>query len=290
MAELVFRSIALSDKAAAQECFRRSGFVGCEYTFANNFAWADALGAEVCFYEDFYFYKTAEKFIFPAGGGSVKRAVELILQWCAENDKAPAITANKQTAQEITALFDNAHSQPMRDAFDYVYSAKSLSELGGKRYHSKRNHIARFCENEWSYEPICTQNIAECADFGDVWSAEYSADEEMRKEICVVKRALDKFEPLGLRGGLLRVDGRVCAFTYGEGAGNVFVVHAEKALRSVQGAYAAINREFVRSLGGEYEYINREDDAGSENLRKAKLSYCPEFLEEKYLLTFGGTV
>lgn len=288
MAELVFRKISLSDRSAALECLSRSRFIGCEYTFGNNYAWANALDVEVCFYEDFYFCKTSKSFIYPAGAGNTKRAVELILEWCAENGRVPVITANKQTAQEVLAAFANANAEPARDTFDYVYSAQNLAELSGKRYHSKRNHISRFCENEWAYELINSSNIEECYKFCEVWGREYAADEEMRQELIALNRSLDSFEELELCGGLLRVDGKVCAFTFGEGTGDVFVVHAEKALRSVQGAYAAINREFVRSLGGKYEYINREDDAGSENLRKAKLSYYPSFLEEKYVLTFGG--
>ena len=59
-------------------------------------------------------------------------------------------------------------------------------------------------------------------------------------------------------------------------------------MRKYQGAYTAINREFVRFLGGKYKYINREEDTGADNLRKAKLSYHPVFLEEKYDITFGG--
>lgn len=287
MSELSFRPIALSDRARAEECLAHSGFFGCEYTFGNNYIWAEAYGVEVCFYEDFYFCRTADSFLFPAGGGSTKRAVQLILDWCAENGAEPVITADAPHADEIAELF-GAHAEPQRDLFDYVYRAQALAELSGKRYHSKRNHIARFCENDWSFEPIGAHNLAECAALNDLWRREYAEDEEMLTELRAVERALASFEALGLVGGLLRAGGKPCAFSFGEGAGSVFVVHAEKALRNVQGAYAAINRELVRSLRGEYEFVNREDDAGAENLRKAKLSYHPEFLVEKYRLTFGG--
>lgn len=288
MARLAFRKISLSDKGLAQECLSRSNFIGCEYTFGNNYAWANSLNVEVCFYENYYFCKTSNGFIFPAGGGNTNKAVDLINEWCAENNAKPVITANKKNAQEITMLYENARAEPMRDAFDYVYSSKALANLSGKRYHSKRNHIARFCENNWQYEPIDISNIDECFEFCDTWRNEYAASEEMEHELNALSRFLESFEQLGLCGGLLRVDGKACAFTFGEKAGNVFVTHAEKALRNVQGAYAAINREFARTLCDRFDYINREDDAGADNLRKAKLSYYPEFLEEKYVLTFGG--
>ena len=52
-------------------------------------------------------------------------------------------------------------------------------------------------------------------------------------------------------------------------------------------AYTAVNCEFAKTLADRFAYINREEDTGSEGLRKAKLSYHPAFLEEKYLITFS---
>jgi hypothetical protein len=82
-------------------------------------------------------------------------------------------------------------------------------------------------------------------------------------------------------GGAIRVNGRVVAFSLGEAlTDDIFVVHVEKAFADITGAYAIINREFVRHEAANYTYINREEDIGMENLRKAKLSYCPDSLLE----------
>ena len=42
-----------------------------------------------------------------------------------------------------------------------------------------------------------------------------------------------------------------------------------------------INQQFVEHECMDYKYVNREDDAGTEGLRKAKLSYKPIFMVEK---------
>ena len=63
------------------------------------------------------------------------------------------------------------------------------------------------------------------------------------------------------------------------------MVHFEKALVEVEGAYPMINQQFVLHECMSYTYINREEDTGAEGLRKAKLSYHPAFLEEKGYVT-----
>ena len=105
----------------------------------------------------------------------------------------------------------------------------------------------------------------------------------MRDEACAVRSALDHYISLGLDGGLIRAGGRIVAFSMGERiSSDTYLVHIEKAFSDVQGAYAIINQKFAERHCGDVLYINREDDSGQEGLRKAKLSYRPVFMAEKY--------
>ena len=101
-------------------------------------------------------------------------------------------------------------------------------------------------------------------------------------ESCVAANFLRLFDELDVCGGLLRVDGQAVAFCIGEPVcDDTMVVHIEKALTEYEGAYTMINQLFVEHECQNMTYINREDDAGDEGLRKAKLSYKPAFMVEK---------
>ena len=52
----------------------------------------------------------------------------------------------------------------------------------------------------------------------------------------------------------------------------------------MNGAYTIINQQFIANEASEFKYINREEDMGLENLRKAKESYYPEFLLHEGIL------
>ena len=293
---LKFVKVELRDKPRVEEYLRKSDFRGCEYTFGNLFLWGKHYNTEICFAEDLCFEKTGQgkdtMFVFPYGNGSVETAVSLMREYATLNDIPCVICANKSITEKILGLYPEAKTELYRDFCDYVYTADDLENLKGKKFHAKRNHLNRFYENDWSFEPMTSENIPECQAMAELWREENVTDDSedaqsKLTELDVVKRALELFGELGFIGGVLRVEGEVQAFTFGErSAENTFVVHVEKALRKYQGAYTAINREFVKSLGGKYEYIDREEDTGSENLRKAKMSYNPVFLEEKFLISF----
>ena len=48
-----------------------------------------------------------------------------------------------------------------------------------------------------------------------------------------------------------------------------------------------INKQFVINNCNGYEFVDREDDAGDEGLRRAKLSYQPYEVVEKFIAREG---
>ena len=218
----------------------------------------------------------------------MKKAVEFILD-DAKNDGRDfeIFGISPSSAEFISKSFPDVFDISLkRDTFDYIYNSEDLINLSGKKYQPKRNHIAFFIRNtNWSYERITKENIPECLEMSKIWleGALEEYREDLEAELKIIERVFDNYDDLGYVGGLLRADGRVIAYTMGEPASkDVFCVHIEKAFSDIRGAYPMINQQFVINELSKYKYINREDDTGAENLRKAKLSYYPAILAEKY--------
>ena len=178
------------------------------------------------------------------------------------------------------------HFEPTRNYWDYVYETEKLKNLSGRKYHGKKNHINKFLRDypDWSFESITDENVEECFQMGLKWRVLNDCDElyEKRIEMCVALNSLRLLKELHLTGGLLRVNGQVVAYTIGEKVkDDTFVVHIEKALTDVEGAYTVINQQFVEHAMDGIPYVNREDDTGDEGLREAKESYHPVMMVEK---------
>jgi hypothetical protein len=101
-----------------------------------------------------------------------------------------------------------------------------------------------------------------------------------------IAEALAHYGELNVHGGVILVDNKVEAFTIGELLNKeTAVIHIEKANPEFKGIYAMINQTFVEHRWHTVPFINREQDLGVEGLRKAKLSYHPARLVEKFRIT-----
>jgi hypothetical protein len=287
-----FKKIEISDKPWVDELLAYSDFRGAEYCFTNLFIWDEVYHSRIARYKDFMLLTSGSgentKYLYPAGRGDMKEVIEL-LEADAKERGVPfvLIGISAETKSKIEELFPGIYGfEPVRGSFDYIYDSEKLITLSGKKLQPKRNHLNNFLKLEgWTYEDINETNLNECIDYTNSWCKINGCGENISLmwECCAVNKALSHFYELKLRGGLIRFEGKIIAYTVGEAINSdTVIVHIEKAESEIRGSYQAINNQFIQKLAPGYTYVNREDDAGDEGLRKAKESYYPAFMLEKF--------
>lgn len=287
-----FHYPTLSDKEAVQKIFDKDTTDCCEYCFGNIFMWSDVYKNKINTENGIFISKTFKDsfYCYPRGNGDKKSVIKSII----EKDKNVQFYGlTEKDKDELDKLFPKEFEFfEDRDAFEYIYKTEDLAFLRGKKYHSKKNHTSYFEKNfNWHYEAITPENIYRCVIMNDQWERlnEKKAPTEIESEHEAINKAFKSFFDLELYGGILFVENEAVAFTFGEKLNSyTFCTHVEKAYANFRGAYQMINRELAASLLGKYEFINREEDTGSEGLRSAKLSYHPEILLKKYTAVLKG--
>ncbi len=290
-----FKEIELKVKEWMEPLIVASDMGGSHQNFTNMFAWSKIFEFRFGRVNNHLVVKGGadddQFYLYPAGLGDIKAVIEVMEQDAIDCGHSFTILGvSPENRDEINSLFTGKFKyEEMRDSADYVYSLEKLVKLSGNKLHSKRNHINYFKKNyTWSFEMITTDNFEECREMNKKWCKDNDCkeDEYLYKEYCAVRRSFDNYWDLGLEGGALRKDGKIIAFTMGERLNsNTYVIHIEKAFSEIRGAYQMINREYADYIQQTYPqmlYVNREEDMGYEGLKKAKLSYYPDKMEEKY--------
>lgn len=288
---ITFQPITLKDKEWASACMQAYQSRNCEYCFGNNFIWQAIYQTEAAHIENCFCvrYPSEDKTVysFPAGADPYPALDRLITYANSQQQEWMLYGLSLEQTRKMEILYPGTFTYHTdRGDSDYLYTVEKLTTLAGKKLHSKRNHIARFMDNpDWQYEPITANNLQEVMDMDLKWFQTFRKyDEEgLSQEHLAIKNTLPLMEEIGLIGGCLRQNGQIVAYTIGEPLNNdTFVVHIEKAFPDIQGAYPMINRQFVLHACQEYTYVNREEDLGDPGLRKAKLSYQPDIILDKY--------
>lgn len=292
-----FHSPTLEDKSWVEKAFSEGQTDCCEYCFGNTYMWSQIYNNKIANDNGIFVsadFTDSPVFCYPIGNGDKRSTILKLIEYA----KSLGITLEffgltEKDKKELEGLFpDKFIFEETRDYFDYTYKSTDLANLSGRKYHSKKNHISYFEKTfDWKYEPINENNIAQCMLLNEHWERlnRVKNPEEIGDENLAIRIALDKYFELGLEGGVLTIENEIAAFTFGERLNDkTFCTHVEKAYGDIRGAYQMINREFARQLQDRYEFINREDDTGSEGLRQAKLSYHPYRLIIKYSAVYNG--
>jgi uncharacterized protein len=231
-----------------------------------------------------------EPFFFPpVGEGDLQTWFHDVLGYLKEKGFAPRVARVPEKISKLIASWPSLKTLFDRDNSDYVYRAQNLIRLSGNKYHTLKNHVNRFNKQvAWEYFSLTPELKNECLDLQEEWCRLRQCLESpgLLSEEQAIIEALNHMDPLKYKGGVIRIDGKVEAFTLGELLNpKTVVIHIEKANPQLSGLYALIQQQFLEKEWSEIPYVNREQDLGLDGLRKAKLSYHPEFMVNKYVVT-----
>jgi hypothetical protein len=280
-----FRPVGPEDRPIIEDHLRRHPVAVCEMNFPNILIWKDSerprytiLNGNLCLLVEPTFEPAY--FLPPAGGNEVERTIEACLSRAPRLSRLP-----EDFVQKYGAPF---RVEEDRDNFDYVYLREDLAELKGKKFDGKRNRIRKFESTfDHAYDGFRKEHSDDCRRLLLQWFEEKgNGDPYMKAEKEAILEALAHFDELPLKGAVVKVGGRVEAFTIGTPlTGDTAVIQIEIANPAFPGLAQWINREFVRREWSAFRFVNREQDLGVPGLRKAKLSYQPDHLVKKYNLS-----
>ena len=280
-----FKDIELTDRELITSYTLNSPRQNCDLSFSNLCSWRFLYDTKFAIQDGFLLLKFWAEgelvYMMPIGNGDLEKALGALREDARQEGQPLCLLGIcAGMCSELEAYMpDQFQFTADRDYADYIYLRTDLATLSGKRFQAKRNHVNKFKRTyNYEYSPITPDLIQECLDLEAEWCKANNCDqhEGTGNERRALVYALHNFEELGLTGGILHVDGKIAAFTFGMPINqDTFGVSVEKADTSIDGAYAMINYEFANHI--------REEDLGIEGLRKAKLSYQPTIILEKYV-------
>jgi uncharacterized protein len=290
-----FKDLTLENKPLFHHAFTQFHAQISEFTFTNLFIWRHAYQIKIsrfhtllCLLSD----QGENSFFFPPiGKGDMVECSQNLLHYLEGKGMTPKIARMPETmVEQMDWKTSGMKAELDRNQCDYVYLTQDLIELKGRKYHRKRNHIKQFQEKySFQYIPLTPEWIPQCLQLEAEWCdlRHCEASSGLLNESFATKEAFTHFEALGVKGGAILIDGKVEAFTLGDPLNpETVVIHIEKANPAYEGLYPTINQAFLEHQWSGYTYVNREQDLGEEGLRKAKESYFPHHMINKYTITF----
>ena len=301
-----FKEVAIDDKDIFEKHYREYGSDVSEMTFTNVFMWRKAFGYKYTVINGLlccisHSGDTEPFALLPAGSFSqnnfsrdkFRKVILDIKEYFEENNlKLVFKRVSKRGTDIFKECFEDNEIEVVfnRDDSDYVYKIESLAYLKGKKYHKKRNHVRKFMRlygDSYEYVKLSEKHIDESYRIMEEWCSKRNCNEHriFGCERLANIEVLKNFEKLNCKGALIKVNGRFEAVTVGEQlSNNTVVIHIEKGNSEIEGIYNVINKEFCQYEWNHLEFSNREQDLGVPGLRKAKLSYHPDKMIDKYIV------
>lgn len=285
-----FKPFRIEDKARIDSYFTVHHYEQIDCTFNTLFLWQDAYQTSWAEQDGILFVRAGtgkDTFFMPPFAKEEENFVHGLALIHEEYDrlglpfrlKSASSWVTEQIERLVPGKYDFIED---RDNEEYIYRTEDMIRLPGKKLRMKKNHLNGFLRQyaDYQYEAITKENLEDAKAGIHDWFLRHGDIEE---EEQAIKRCFDHWDALGVKGAVIRIYGKVEAFTNGDSI-NEKMAHIifEKANPEIRGLYQAINRDFLIHEFAETEFVNREEDLGLPGLREAKMGYHPDHLTEKY--------
>ena len=285
-----FKPFRIEDKAQIDSYFSVHHYEQIDCTFNTLFLWQDAYQTSWAEQDGILFIRAGagkDTFFMPPFAKEEENFVHGLALIHEEYDKLGLSFRLKSASSWVTEQIERLVPGKYdfiedRDNEEYIYRTEDMIRLPGKKLRMKKNHLNGFLRQyaDYQYEAITKENLEDAKAGIHDWFLRHGDIEE---EEQAIKRCFDHWDALGVKGAVIRIYGKVEAFTNGDSI-NEKMAHIifEKANPEIRGLYQAINRDFLIHEFAETEFVNREEDLGLPGLREAKMGYHPDHLTEKY--------
>ena len=295
--DLNLRSLELPDRlrfeTAAAASLLSPETLPSTWLFANHYLWRRVLAyswAEVdgcvCL-----FAESPDGIFMPApplgrGSGPNKIVIARLFSWMRGRNGCSPVTRIESVPATWKADLEAWGYRVTPKDPEYLYQASDLVELHGDAYKSQRASYNQFCRsyNNATMTPYQPADAPDCAALYEEWQGHKArqAPDELARRCLQDSRGfhmglLADAEPLGLAGYVVRVEGRIHAYTFGGALSeDVWCVLAEITDRSMPGLTEYVFRENVRAASAQgYRFINTMDAFGLPSLARSKQAYHP---------------
>lgn len=303
-----FRELRIEDLYILQGYFEQLYPQTSMHNFTNLFIWRHYYHTKISRWRRnililIYTAHEGGSFLEPLGPEKMPETIKLCLSFLSERSNGFKPAIRRVSERFVKTYLNNGYEFSIEkdiDRSEYVYLAKDLIHLKGRKYDGQRNHIKRFKEAypDFKIETISQENIPECLELSQQWLSGKCRDLDNRnpdpeevlqtmsfidEETVAVKEALLNFYQLPVTGLAIRIDGKIRAFSIGEKLNQeMALIHIEKADHGYLGLAQFICHVFTRIKWSDCKFINREEDLGLKGLRKAKLALGPDHFINKY--------
>lgn len=296
---LNFKKVEITDSEILIPHLNKYSQDSCQHSFSLMMGLSEKYGDEFCFVGNVLFVHRSKQdteskrvYLAPLGelSDNPKLYIDMLLEDAADhNCKLSFETVTDNFVKILEEYYpERFEITGSRDMAEYIYTTSNMVVLPGSKLAAKRNRINAFnsAYENVVVEMISTDNFEDVRTFQTQWHAErtsYEADPRLDIENDSINMYLDNYDRMHFSGIIVYVDRSVAGYAAGVPlSGQCMDEVIEKGDRNIIGIYQVLCREFARLCCEGYKYINREEDIGIEGLRRAKESYKPDHLIDKY--------